>query len=915
MPEPSKQSQSVDAQPNRTESNRRVLLIGWDGADWRMIRPMLEAGQMPNFKRFMDEGVHGNIATLQPMLSPMLWTTIATGKYADRHGVLGFAEPDPNRPGKARPVTTRSRRCKAIWNILHDNNRPSGVINWYATHPAEPINGFIVSDRFATPTGPLKQDEPFLGWPPAKDSVHPEDDLETLARARVHPMMISPDQVREFIPAATDEDCMKLEKVRELRTLLAHCATVHNAATAYVEDRPWDFLGIYYDAIDRMAHAFMEYNPPRMSHIDEHEFELYKDVMVGCYKLHDLMLGRMMNLIDENTVVIICSDHGFYSDQRRPEGSSAISAGQPVAWHRTYGIVALWGPGIKQGEQIHGASLLDIAPTVLNLLGMPHARDFDGRPLLKAMTDAPGIVDAIETYEHGDPHLLGPETITTDEKNDAVNEEMLRQLRALGYVGDDSASDVEIDQARNLGTVYLTTGRPHKGIQEFQRVLAAKPDDRASLMSIITAHMQMGELDLCETLLDKLPEDPNLAPRAAYTRALIKIRKQDYARALADLKKLESQGVMLPGLLGQIGRLHLTLKHHDKAESYFNRALTIEPEDPEALDGLGMVYAATRRAPEAVLCFVRALALMRNRPQTHIHLVRALIDAKRYAWAAEAARNAIRAAPRDPRPHELLTTIYADFLDKPRKAAFHRKRAKALSDQLKAQRDKAAARRTQLSGNHPAIRTGSTAPNELREAVTIVTGLPRSGTSLMMQMLEAGGIPALTDDARLPDQDNPKGYYELEAVKYTAQDPSWLDEASGCAVKMITALVRMLPMDRPYRVIIMRRRIEEILDSQEKMLDRLGRQGAAIDPAVLRDHFEADIQSTGSWLQSQPGVQAIEVWYHQLIAEPQAQAARIAAFFAAEHNPAVFAASPVILDPKAMAGVVDPSLYRQRHDT
>ncbi|MFG0258837.1 MAG: alkaline phosphatase family protein, partial [Phycisphaerales bacterium JB041] len=445
---------------------RRVLLVGWDGADWRHLNPLLERGEMPNLQRFLAEGVRGNIATLQPVLSPMLWTSIATGKHADRHGILGFAEPDPSGK-KARPVTARSRRCKALWNILDDAGRPSGVINWYASHPAEPVEGFIVSDRFPVPSGPLKRGEPFHGWTPARGSVHPADDLEPLAETRVHPMMIGAEQVREFVPGATEEDCFHDPKLRELRVLLAHCATVHNAATAYIGERPWDFLGVYYDAIDRMAHAFMEYNPPRMEHVSEADFEKYKGVMEGCYRLHDLMLGRLMKLIDDNTVVVICSDHGFYSDERRPGGTSAIKGGKPVAWHRTFGMVAMWGPGIKRGEEIHGATLLDVTPTVLRLLGMPVARDMDGRALVQAFEEVGEHVPMIDTYENGTPHALPPE----DLDDEAVNREMMRQLRDLGYVGDDDASEVEIDQFRNLGTVYLSTGRPRLAMEQFRRVL------------------------------------------------------------------------------------------------------------------------------------------------------------------------------------------------------------------------------------------------------------------------------------------------------------------------------------------------------------------------------------------------------------------------------------------------------------
>ncbi|VAX42559.1 hypothetical protein MNBD_PLANCTO03-1686 [hydrothermal vent metagenome] len=857
-----------------------MLVVGWDGADWRTIDPLIERGEMPNLKRFLDEGVRGNIATLQPMLSPMLWTSIATGKHADRHGVLGFAEPDP-KTGKARPVTSSSRRCKAIWNILTDAGRPSGVINWYATHPAERIEGFVVTDRFAIATGALTQGEPHDGWPPVPGSVHPTEDLDLLAAVRIHPMMISPDQVRELVPSATDEECFTDPKLRELRVLLAHCATVHNAATAYLDERPWDFLGIYYDAIDRIAHAFMEFNPPRMAHISEADFARYKGVMEGVYRLHDMMLGRVMKLIDDETAVIICSDHGFYSDNRRPEGSSTIKAGKPVAWHRTFGMVALWGPGIKRGDQIHGATLLDITPTVLRLLDMPVARDMDGRPLVQAFETVGETMPTCETYENDTSHLPSGEALD----DETTSHEMMRQLRDLGYIGDDDATGVEIDQLRNLGTVYLSTGRPRLALEQFRRVLDAKPEENGAIMTVATALLQMGRLEACEEMLDRVADDPEAAPRASLTRALVRERRGDLEGATIILEELVQSGLPSPGLLGQMGRMYLRRDLLDKAESLFVRALEYEPEDPEALDGLGVVYRRTGRAPEAVLAHVRSIALMRHRPQTHLNLARALLDADRVPWALDACRVAARMSPRDPTPHELLAEVYATRVGNAEKAAFHRKRAEAL--------------RAARQRRHEGPRKAGT-PEPRGEAVTIVTGLPRSGTSLLMQMLEAGGIPALTDSLREADDDNPRGYYELEAVKRTATDDSWLDEAGGCCVKIVTALLRALPGDRQYRVVFLRRDIDEILASQAKMLNRLGRSGAALDTAELRRAFEEDLRATQEWLTHQPNIRVLEVWYGNTVKDAAGEAARLAEFVGED------------LDQHAMAGAVDDGLYRQR---
>jgi predicted AlkP superfamily phosphohydrolase/phosphomutase len=145
---------------------RRVLLVGWDAADWRVIHPLMDAGKMPVLERLVGEGTMANLATLHPVLSPMLWTSIATGKRPFKHGVLGFTEPTEDASG-IRPVTSLSRKVKALWNILGQEGLRSNVVGWWPSHPAEPIRGAMVSNHYHRAVGPI--DQPTSGhsfrWP------------------------------------------------------------------------------------------------------------------------------------------------------------------------------------------------------------------------------------------------------------------------------------------------------------------------------------------------------------------------------------------------------------------------------------------------------------------------------------------------------------------------------------------------------------------------------------------------------------------------------------------------------------------------------------------------------------------------------------------------------------------------------
>ena len=185
--------------------------------------------------------------------------------------------------------------------------------------------------------------------------------------------------------------------------------------------------------------------------------------------------------------------------------------------------------------------------------------------------------------------------------------------------------------------------------------------------------------------------------------------------------------------------------------------------------------------------------------------------------------------------------------------------------------------------------------------ITIVSGLPRSGTSLLMQMLQAAGLPPLTDGKRTADEDNPRGYFEHEAVKHTQNDIAWLNEANGKAVKVIHLLLSSLPGDRSYRVIFMLRDIEEVINSQRLMLERQGRASPTLSDKALAGVFEKQLAAVREWLAVQPNFSVLYLNHRNVIGQPIETARAVAAFLDAK--------MPV----ESMAAVVCPTLYRQRN--
>lgn len=193
--------------------------------------------------------------------------------------------------------------------------------------------------------------------------------------------------------------------------------------------------------------------------------------------------------------------------------------------------------------------------------------------------------------------------------------------------------------------------------------------------------------------------------------------------------------------------------------------------------------------------------------------------------------------------------------------------------------------------------------SESAQPIVVVSGLPRSGTSMLMKMLEAGGIPPLTDSIRTADDDNPKGYYEFERVKAMDKgDTAWLADTQGKVVKVISALLKYLPAEYKYQVIYIRRNMPEILASQRKMLIRRGEDPDKMDDQQMAELFAKHVAQVEQWLKEQPNMSVLYVHYSDILADPEPQVSRINEFLGGQ------------LDTMQMATVIDPNLYRNRQE-
>ncbi len=869
---------------------------------------------MPTLDGFINRGVMGNLATLQPILSPMLWNSVATGKFADKHGIHGFIEPDPVNGG-VRPYSSASRKCKALWNILTQSGLRSNIVGWWASHPAEPINGTVVTNAF----GGVKFD-PEKGWTVPRGAVHPPERGRELARYKVFPNELTEAHILPFIPEAAKIDQQKDKRLNSFAKVLSDNASVHAVATALMEDEDWDFTAVYYDGIDHFSHAFMAYHPPKLSWIDENDFALYKDVVRGAYRFHDMMLERLLDLAGPETTVILCSDHGFESGSQRPRGTPREPAG-PAVWHRQYGIFVMAGPGIQRDERIYGASLIDVAPTILSLFDLPIGEDMDGRPLLEAFETAPKV-KTIPSWDDvpGDAGMLGPgQQMDSNQAN-----ELMQQFAALGYIedpGEDkekAAAAAEVEANYNVARTLLWKGETEQARGLLEKIVGQRPWEDRFLSLLTECYFQGGYLAQAERLLRATADggDPDTAS-GKLLFARIKLARGELGGALAAVLAAEGLNPRLPGIYVQIGDTYARLFQWENAKIAYEKAIALDEDNARAHLGLSNVYRHTGDNQQTVDSALRAVSLLHRLPQAHFNLGVALARSGENERATLAFETALRFQPGMVNAHRYLATINRSEGADPEKARFHRSEVARLTSRV-VRREVGYDRKREQLFDLPEIppraarleillRERPDPKPEIEKSgktFVLVSGLPRSGTSLMMQLLQAGGLQPMTDSQRIADVDNPRGYFEWEAIKQIGKRPELLDgpEVEGRAIKCVSMLLPRIPAQHEYKVIFMTRPIAEVVASQEAMTTRLGTKGADLDREQLEHGLRAHRAEVRKWAAAAPNIAWLEIDYPSLVQDPAPALAKLREFLGAT----------VLPNESAMAAAIDPTLHRRK---
>ena len=699
---------------------RPVLFVGLDGGDWQLLDGYMADGTMPNLAGLARQGRTGVLRTIQPPLSPLVWTTMMTGVSPLEHRVLDFTRWNP-ASGAREPIGSGERRVPAIWNMAGAAGKSVAVFGLWATYPAEAVRGLMVADRFASFTARDRRPPPGVVFPPAR---------EPWARA-VLAAAVRETGYRELHAYLPWLDAAEYERqiaqpepyahpVSALRRILAETRAYHALARAWIERARPDLAVVYFQGTDTLGHLFAPYAPPRQPGVTPRDFARYGEVPRRYFAEIDRLLGDFRDLASrQGAVLFLASDHGFRWREGRPAAAGSAAAATAARWHREEGMYLLWAPGSaarprsaavspaspgspastapRAAASRGSSSVAQVCATLLALLGLPPgaglappleaARDFTDEAAAGAGGGAGAAASAAPASQVPvTPATTAPATTTPVDyrrffRAGSLAAETARAAAAAAAPAPAAAASVPEDEQlaalRALG--YIGAHEPGR------RSAAAPPASQTAVAADATR--TAASFDNEGLLLRQAGQLP--AARAAFEQALV--RQPDLPAALWNLSDLlfaeaeagartgsggagraalldRSDGLLLRALAGDLpdGVEHALERAsryghagaRDRALGLLERAAALRPGDPRLWLLHGRYRLEQQRCDAALADFTRALELDPASAVAHASAGLALLCRGDEPAALAAFRRSLALDPNQPEVRR--------FLDHPR---------------------------------------------------------------------------------------------------------------------------------------------------------------------------------------------------------------------------------------------------------
>lgn len=609
---------------------RAVVFVGLDGGDWQLLDRYIEAGAMPNLAALVREGAGGVLESIHPPLSPLVWTTMMTGVSPLDHGILDFTRFNPVS-GRKEPITSDERRAPAIWNMATYAGRRVAVLGLWATYPAEPVNGLMVSDRlfsflFSEETPPPGAVHPAGREAWAREALRRAEKAVGLAELKTYLPWLD-EREYESLSGATDPYA---HPVTALRRILVETRVYHDLGTDWISHERPDLAVIYLQGTDSVGHVFAPYAPPRQAAVSEADYQRYRQVPELYFRYVDGMLGEYRKLAEASgAVLMLASDHGFLWGEGRPTRLSSFANATAAKWHRKEGLYVLWGPGIAASPgHTHRGRVDQVCATLLALLGLPPAKQSDVPPLTGVQASQASPVAYSAYYQP-------PRAAGAPADHPGADAEALEKLRALGYVGAGETASAPESSRRsgstrtagsynNEGLLLKEGGKTEEAIAAFEQALAVDPDLASALWNLSDLLFAgQRNLDRSDALLVRafgagLPEGTRyLVGRAiGYQRAGQVARSLDLLAAAVKARPDEPEVWLFRG------RYRIEAGDCAGALSDFQKAAGLAPRNPAAHTSQGLARLCLGDHAGARKDFLRSLALDPSQPKVREYLQR-----------------------------------------------------------------------------------------------------------------------------------------------------------------------------------------------------------------------------------------------------------------------------------------------------
>jgi Flp pilus assembly protein TadD len=599
-----------------------VIFIGMDGADWQLLDHYIQKGAMPVLAQLRREGVSGILDTEPPALSPLLWNTMMTGRSPLDHQILDFTRFHPQTRVK-EPITADMRRVPAIWNMATYGGKDVAAFGLWATYPAEPVRGTLVSDRFFTFLFSEASPPPGVVFPPA---------LEQRARHILQSVEKKIDfaRVKDYLPWLEEAEYNERIKTKDpyghpvsaLRRILIETELYDELASEVLARRQPALSLIYLQGTDTVGHVFAAFTAPRQPEVSEEDFKRYSHVPERYFRYVDSLLAKYRDRARKSGgVLMLASDHGFHWFEDRPTRLSSFAAATAAKWHRREGMYLLWGKGIAPAAGARGG-IARVCGTLLALAGLPPGEHLAGPPLSGAPPVTRPSVDYAAHYK--------PVPAVRTEAAQAAEE--IAKLRALGYIGSGEAAQPAAGSAagvrtagsfNNEGIILREQRKQREAMAAFERAITIDPNLASALWNLSDMLFARYELERADELLlrsfaNDLPDGRKyLIGRAiGYQRAGQPGRSLKLLEAAVAAKPEDAELRMFRG------RYRIELRDCAGALDDFLAAERLQPANPVPFASAGIAEMCLGRSEAAQRSFAQSLRLDPNQPTLRRYLAR-----------------------------------------------------------------------------------------------------------------------------------------------------------------------------------------------------------------------------------------------------------------------------------------------------